>query len=208
MTTRFDDRLERWLRESAVHKRETANLANLSVSGNTTTSVSASRSADFYVTIEVGGAWSGFGTVTVNGLDSNSDAAAAGLTFTGNHRKTATGQAFRSISSVVTTGFTGSGTIKVWATDITGQFKEELTVVNSSLRCAVTRERHGQLVEGAGGAPLDAAKIFLFPNSGVKRNDRIILFNETWEVKAIQPRRNFRRERAFDVAIVYAEDQS
>lgn len=203
---RFDDRLERWLRETATIKRETANLATLSVTGNTTTSAVASRSSNFYVTVKLA-SWSGFGTVTINGLDSNSDEVSAALTFTGNHQRTATGQAFRSISSVVTAGFTGSGTIQVWASDQTGQPKEELQTIKT-IRCALVRARQGEVVEPVGGTPLDSAQLFMYPNNGVKRNDRIVHDGITWEVKAIRPIRNFHRHRALDVAILFAEYQT
>lgn len=206
MTFRADDRLERWLRERGTVKRESAILANLTVSGNTTTSVSASRSADFYVTVKVS-SWTGTGTVTINGLDANSDPIAASLVFVGNYQLTDTEKAFRSISSVVTSGFTGSGAVRVWASDRVGQPKETLSTIKT-IKCAVTRARQGEIVESPGGAPLDSAQIFMYPNNGVKRNDRIVVDDITWEVKAIRHIRNFRRERAIDVAVVFAEDQT
>lgn len=206
MTVQADIRLIRWLKTRATVQRETASLANLSITGNSTESVSASRSSDFYVQVEISG-WGSTGTVLVDGLDSGSSSVQASLAFSGNHQRVDTNVAFRSISSVQTTGFSGSGTVIVRAVDQTGQPKEELTTVKD-IMCAITRAKLDEIVEPVGGIAMNSAKIFMFPNNGVKRNDRITIDNEVWEVQAIQRSRNFRRERAADVALVSAVDRA
>lgn len=204
------DSLVRHARQLGDVYRETSQIFQATPTG-LSQSVTFVRADPIHVATILTGFTDGTGSVTVFGLDALGAAQQHVFTFTGNHRLIDTLKEWTSVTAVLASaGLTNEATVgrvTLEATDANGQPEEVLQFV-TRIRCKVSRTRLGQVVEASGVAPINSGTIFMYPGNGVRNSDRIVVDNVRWEVKAIRRMYNQRAERAFDQAIVFAEDQA
>jgi hypothetical protein len=189
-------------RETAVLYSETA-VADDS-------GLTISRSNYFYVDCRLAGFTTGSGTVTVTGLDTNSQQQSIVLIFTANQRKVNLSQRFLSITRVQTSNLANEaavGTVTIRAVDAGGQPNEEATVVDA-FNIRMDRPRIGDALQASGHVPLNSAYAFIHPEPHVVENDILVVDGRRWEVKAVIEQFTRKNEFAYKQLILFAEGQN